>query len=202
MVIDPHGDLVETMLDLVPPSRVVDTIYINPADTAYPFALNPIGSTAGLSASLMASALLSVLKKAWPDFWGPRLEYVLRSSLLSLFSLKAATLLDLHRLLVDFEFRQRLVSRLKDPQLLQFWHQEFAAYTKTFRTEAVAPIVNKIGQYLTTPLVRHIIGQRTSAVSCRTVMDDGRIVLANLARAAAARMSRGSWDHCTSTRSN
>jgi Type IV secretion-system coupling protein DNA-binding domain len=182
MVIDPHGDLVETILDLVPPSRVVDTIYINPADTAYPFALNPIDTTAGLSASLMASALLSVLKKAWPDFWGPRLEYVLRSGLLSLFYLKGATLLDLHRLLVDLEFRQRLVSRLNDPQLLQFWHQEFAAYTKTFRTEAVAPIVNKIGQYLTTPLVRHIIGQRTSAVSFRTVMDDGRIVLANLAK--------------------
>jgi hypothetical protein len=182
MVIDPHGDLVETILDLVPPSRVVDTIYINPADTAYPFALNPIDTTAGLSPSLMASALLSVLKKAWPDFWGPRLEYVLRSSLLSLFNLKGATLLDLHRMLVDLEFRQRLVSRLKDPQLLQFWHQEFAAYTKTFRTEAVAPIVNKIGQYLTTPLVRHIIGQRTSAVSFRTVMDDGGIVLANLAK--------------------
>ena len=66
-----YGDLVETMLDLVPPSRVADTIYINPADTAYPFALNPIDSTTGLSASLMASALLSVLKKAWPDFWGP-----------------------------------------------------------------------------------------------------------------------------------
>jgi hypothetical protein len=158
MVIDPHGNLVETILDLVPPSRVADTIYINPADTAYPFALNPIDTTAGLSASLMASALLSVLKKARPDFWGPRLEYVLRSSLLSLFSLKGATLLDLHRLLVDIEFRQRLVSRLGDPQLLQFWQKEFAAYTKTFRTEAVAPIVNKIGHYLTTPLVRHIIG--------------------------------------------
>jgi hypothetical protein len=182
MVIDPHGDLVETILDLVPPSRVADTIYINPADTAYPFALNPIDITAGRSASLMASALLSVLKKAWPDFWGPRLEYMLRSSLISLFTLKGATLLDLHRLLVDSEFRQRLVSRLRDPQLLRFWHQEFAAYTKTFRTEAVAPIVNKIGHYLTSPLVRHIIGQRTSSVSFRTVMDDGGIVLANLAK--------------------
>jgi hypothetical protein len=173
---------VETILDLVPPSRVLDTIYINPADTAYPFALNPIDTTAGLSPSLMASALLSVLKQAWPDFWGPRLEYVFRSSLPSLFNLKGATLLDLHRLLVNLECRQRLVSRLKDPQLLQFWHQEFAASTKTFRTEAVAPIVNKVGQYLTTPLVRHITGQRTSAVSFRTVMDDGGIVLANLAK--------------------
>jgi hypothetical protein len=107
---------------------------------------------------------------------------VLRSSLISLFSLKGTTLLDLHRLLVDLDFRQWLVARIKDPQLLQFWHKEFAAYTKTFRTEAVSPIVNKIGQYLTTPLVRRIVGQRTGTVSFRTIMDGGHIVLANLAK--------------------
>jgi hypothetical protein len=182
MLIDPHGDLVETVLDLVPPSRVADTMYFNPADTAYPFALNPLDTTDALPAPLLASALLSVLKKAWPEFWGPRLEYVLRSSLLTLFSIKGATLLDLHRLLVDVDFRQRLVGRIKDPQLLQFWHREFGAYTKTFRIEAVSPIVNKTGQYLTTPVVRHIIGQRSSAVSFRTLMDTGQVFLANLAK--------------------
>ncbi len=122
------------------------------------------------------------MKEAWPDLWGPRLKYVLLSSLLWLFSLNGATSLDLHRFLVELECRQRLGSRLRDPQFLQFWHQEFATYTKTFRTEVMAPIVNKIGQYLTTPLVRHIIGRRTSAVSCRTVIDAGGIVLANLAK--------------------
>jgi len=182
MVIDPHGDLVETVLDLVPLSRVADTIYFNPADTAYPFALNPIDTAPELSPSLVASALLSVLKKAWPEFWGPRLEYVLRSSLLSLFSMQGATLLDLHRLLVDTEFRQRLVARIRDPQLLQFWHKEFAAYTKTFRTDAVSPIVNKIGHYLPTPLVRNIVGQHTGTLSFRTIMDEGHIFLANLAK--------------------
>jgi type IV secretion system coupling TraD/TrwB family protein len=182
MLIDPHGDLVETMLDLVPPTRLADTIYFNPADTSYPFALNPLDTAAGLSAPLLTSSLLSVLKKAWPEFWGPRLEYVLRSSLLTLFSIKGATLLDLHRLLVDADFRQTLVGRIRDPQLLQFWHQEFAAYTKTFRTEAVSPIVNKTGQYLMTPLVRHIIGQRSSAISFRAVIDTGQVFLANLAK--------------------
>jgi hypothetical protein len=130
----------------------------------------------------LASALLSVLKKAWPEFWGPGLEYVLRSSLLTLFSLKGATLLDLHRLLVDADFRQRLVGRIRDPQLLQFWHREFGAYTKTFRIEAVSPIVNKTGQYLSTPLVRNIIGQHSTAMSFRSLMDEGRILLANLSK--------------------
>ena len=182
MLIDPHGDWVETILDLVPPSRVADTIDFNPADTSYPVALNPLDTAAGLSAPLLTSSLLSVLKKAWPEFWGPRLEYVLRSSLLTLFSIKGATLLDLHRLLVDADFRQTLVGRIRDPQLLQFWHQEFGASTKTFRTEAVSPIVNKSGQYLTTPLVRPIIGQRSSAVSFRALIDQGQVFLANLAK--------------------
>jgi hypothetical protein len=182
MVIDPHGDLVEAVLDLVPPHRVPDTIYFNPADTAYPLAFNPLDCMTGLPASLVASGMLSVLKKSWPEFWGPRMEYVLRSSLVSLLSTPHATLLDLHRLLVDLPFRQQIVSRLTDPQLLQFWYKEFATYTPGFRTEAVSPIVNKTGQYLTIPLLRNILGQRYSALSLRTLMDQGAIVLANLAK--------------------
>jgi hypothetical protein len=93
-----------------------------------------------------------------------------------------ATLLDLHRLLVDLPFRQQIVSRLTDPQLLQFWYKEFATYTSGFRTEAVSPIVNKTGQYLTLPLLRNILGQRQSAFALRTLMDHGTIILANLAK--------------------
>ncbi len=182
MVIDPHGDLVEGLLDLVPLHRVPKTIYINPADTAYPLALNPLDCTTGLPVSLVATGMLSVLKKTWPEFWGPRMEYVLRSSLLTLLSAPQMTLLDLHRLLVDLPFRQQIIQRVTDPQLLQFWHKEFATYTSHFRTEAISPIVNKTGQYLTSPLVRNLLGQRQSALVLRTVMDQGAIVLANLAK--------------------
>jgi len=182
MVIDPHGDLVEALLDLIPPHRVPDTIYFNPADTSYPLAFNPLDCTTSLPASLVASGMLSVLKKTWPEFWGPRMEYVLRSSLVSLLNTPHTTLLDLHRLLVDLPFRQQIVNRLIDPQLLQFWYKEFATYTSGFRTEAVSPIVNKTGQYLTMSLLRNILGQRCSAFSLRTLMDQGAIVLANLAK--------------------
>jgi hypothetical protein len=126
--------------------------------------------------------MLSVLKKTWPEFWGPRMEYVLRSSLLTLLRTPHATLLDLHRLLVDMPFRQQIVSRLTDPQLLQFWYKEFGTYTSGFRTEAVSPIVNKTGQYLTMPLLRNILGQRRSALPLHTLMDHGTIILANLAK--------------------
>jgi Helicase HerA, central domain len=182
MVIDPHGDLVETLLDLVPPHRVPTTIYFNPADTAYPLAFNPLDYSTGLPASLVASGMLSVLKKTWPEFWGPRLEYVLRSSLSTLIHTPHATLLDLHRLLVDLPFRQQIISRLTDPQLLQFWYKEFATYSAGFRTEAVSPIVNKTGQYLTIPLLRNILGQRKSALALHTLMDAGTIILVNLAK--------------------
>jgi len=181
-VIDPHGDLVEALLDLVPPHRVQETIYFNPADTAYPLAFNPLDCTTKLSASLVASGMLSVLKKTWPEFWGPRMEYVLRSSLLTLLHTPHATLLDLHRLLVDLPFRQQIICRLTDPQLLQFWYKEFAAYTSGFRTEAISPIVNKTGQYLTMPLLRNILGQHRSAFALPALMDHASIVLANLAK--------------------
>jgi hypothetical protein len=116
MVLDPHGDLVESLFDLVPLHRVPDTIYLNPADTAYPLAFNLLDCTTGLSASFVTNGMLAVLKKTWPEFWGPRMEYVLRSSLLTLLRTPHATLLDLHRLLVDLPFRQQIISRLNAVQ--------------------------------------------------------------------------------------
>jgi len=157
MVLDPHGDLVEALLDLVPLHRVPETIYVNPADTAYPLALNPLDGAAALPPHLVATGMMAVLKKTWPEFWGPRMEYVLRASLLTLLSTPQTTLLDLHRLLVHLPFRQQIIRRVTDPQLLQFWHKEFATYTSHFRTEAISPIVNKTGQYLTTPLLRNLL---------------------------------------------
>src|SRR5262249_13332190 len=152
MVIDPHGDLVESLLDLVPLHRVPETIYFNPADTPYPLAFNPLDCTAGLPASPVASRVLSVLQKTWPEVWGPRMAYVLRATLLTPLRTPHTTLPDLHRLLVDLPFRQQIVNRLTDPQLLQFWYKEFASYTSGFRMEAISPIVNKTGQYLTIPM--------------------------------------------------
>lgn len=182
MVIDPHGDLVEEILDLVPASRVPDTIYFNPADTAYPIGYNPLDSLGGMPPPLQASGILSVLKKNWPEFWGPRMEYVLRSSLLSLLSTPERTLLDLHRLLVDADFRKEIVKSVTDPQIEQFWRKEFAAYSAGFRMESLSPIVNKTGQYLTNPTLRNIIGQQRSSFSLRKIIDTGGVFLANLSR--------------------
>jgi len=182
IVLDPHGDLVEGILALVPAERLRDTLYFNPADTAYPVAFNPMDHGGTLPAALIASGIIGVLRKHWPEFWGPRMEYILRASLLTLLASPGATLLDLHRLLVDTPFREHLVQRVTDPQLLQFWKKEFASYPVRFRTEAVAPIVNKTGQYLTMPMLRYILGQPKSAFSLRSLMDQGGIFLANLAK--------------------
>lgn len=133
----PMGILWRTSLALVPAERLRDTVYFNPADTAYPVAFNPLDHGGTLPAALVAAGIIGVLRKHWPEFWGPRMEYILHASLLTLLASPGATLLDLHRLLVDTPFREHLVQGVTDPQLLQFWKKEFASYTSRFRTEAV-----------------------------------------------------------------
>lgn len=182
MLIDPHGDLADAALDLVPQTRIADTIYFNPADTDYPMAFNPLDVSAGVPPSLVAGGLIATLKKTWPEFWGPRMEYILRAALLTLLAVPGATLLDLHRLLVDVPFREGIVAMVKDPQLLQFWHQEFSSYARSFRAETVSPILNKSGQFLLSTTLRHILGQRRSSFSLRGLMDEGGVFIANLAK--------------------
>ena len=181
MLIDPHGDLVERILNMVPLRRMKDVLYFDPADIDYPIAFNVL-EPMGLSPELVASGIMGALRKTWPEFWGPRMEYLLRSSLLTLVQYPGATLLDLHRLLVDGDFRHRVVSGIRDPQLEQFWKKEFELYAGNFRTEAVAPIANKTGQYLTSPMLRNLFGQRVNLVRLHELIDTGGIFLANLAR--------------------
>ncbi|MCI0529235.1 MAG: type IV secretion system DNA-binding domain-containing protein, partial [Nitrospira sp.] len=144
-VIDPHGDLVESILDYVPDSRIKDVIYFNPADVEYPIAFNVLETVSAVHRPLVASGLISVFKKIWSEFWGPRLEYVLRNALLALLERAETTLLDLPRLLTDEDFRMGLVAEITDPVVRTFWEKEYERYPKVFRTEAISPVQNKIG---------------------------------------------------------
>jgi hypothetical protein len=166
----------------VPASRVNDTVYFNPSDMAYPVALNLLEPMANIPAPVIAGGILAALRKTWPDFWGPRMEYVLRSAILTLLEFPQSTIVDLHRLLADERFRKLIVRRVRDPQLKQFWEKEFGMFTGMFRNEAVSPILNKTGQYLSTPMLRNILGQRERSLSLRDLMDRGAVILVNLAR--------------------
>lgn len=181
-VVDPHGDLVERVLRFVPRRRLNDVVYVNPADLDYPVAFNVMEAVNPARRHLVASGLIAVFKKLYGDTWGPRLEYILRNTVLALLEHEHATLLGITRMYVDDDFRRRIVSRVRDDVVRVFWTEEFEGYTKQFRSEAVAPIQNKIGQFLSSPLIRNIVGQVCSTIDLRRVMDEGKILLLNLSK--------------------
>jgi len=178
--LDPHGDCVQRILDYIPKERINDVIYFNPTDVNHPIGFNPLEKVSWEQRHLTAISLLSIFKKIWVDAWSARMEYILTNALLALLEWPKATLLDVNRLLADEKFRNLVVDNLKDEVVKAFWLQEFNKYHKQFRTEAIAPIQNKIGQFITNPLIRNIIGQEESAFDLREIMDQGKIFLANL----------------------
>jgi hypothetical protein len=181
-LLDPHGDLVEQVLDHVPSRRINETIYFNPADVEYPIAFNPLYHTDRSQKHLVASGLVQVFKKTWSDSWGPRLEYVLRNAILALLDGTGHSLLGVARMLVDDRFRARVVAGVKDPVVRQFWVKEFEEYPRVFRTETISPIQNKVGQFLSNSLVRNIVGQVTTKFDLLKVLDTGGILLMNLSK--------------------
>lgn len=181
-LIDPHGDLAGEILDSVPSSRVNDVIYLKPADLEYPVAFNPLENVTRDQRHLVTSGIISTLKKVWSDSWGPRLEHILRNALLTLLENPESTLLDVPKLLTDEAFREQAVRRLTHPQVRAFWFSEFARYSAWMKSEAVSPILNKVGQLLTSLPLRNIVGQRKSALNFRRIMDEGKIFVANLSK--------------------
>ena len=181
-IIDPHGDLAEEVLNLIPQSRIQDVIYFNPADTEYPIAFNPLDKADPESYHLVVSGLISVFKKIWPEFWGPRLEHILRHSILTLLEYPNSSLLDLPRLLTDKEFRADVLKHVRNQHVRDFWFNEFEKYSAWLRSEAVSPILNKVGQFLTSAPLRNIVGQRENMFELRQVMDEGKILIVNLAK--------------------
>ncbi len=181
-VVDPHGDLVEKVLDYIPNNRVNDIIYFNPADVDFPIAFNAIEAVNPTYRHLVASGLLGVFKKMWADSWGPRLEYVLRNCILSLLEYPGSTLLGINRILVDKVYRRKIITKLSDPIIKAFWMDEFAQYSNQFRTEAISPIQNKVGQFLSSSIIRNIVGQPKSTIDMRELMDQEKVLLLNLSK--------------------
>lgn len=161
-VIDPHGDYALSILRRIPASRAEDVIYFNPADVEYPIAFNPMEVTDPKLRTHTASELIGVLKRMF-ESWGPRLEYILRYSLLALLEYPDATMLDITSILTDKKFRNEVLSYVNDPVVRQFWQVEFASWNDKFAAEAVAPVLNKVGAFTANPVVRNIIGQPKSS---------------------------------------
>jgi hypothetical protein len=182
-LLDPHGDLAEAALAHVPRVRTNDLVYINPADAERPIGFNPLSRVPDDLKPIVADGVVSAFRHVWPDSWGPRLDYILTNAVRALLDVPGATLLMLPRLLIDEGFRVRLVEHhVGDPVVRSFWVNEYAGYTDSFRSEAVAPIQNKIGKALMVPSLRNMLAQPKSTISFRRLMDEGAIVICNLSK--------------------
>lgn len=181
-LLDPHGDLAEDLLDHFPPSRADDLVYFHPADADFPIGINPLARVAPEDRHLVTAGLVSAFKSIWRENWGPRLEYILANAIAALLEAPNTSLLGINRMLSDESYRAWVIRQLRDPFVHAFWTNEFSQYDPRFLREAVAPIQNKLGQLLLSPLLRNVLGQVRTKVNLRFMMDNRRVFIANLAK--------------------
>ena len=181
-VIDPHGDLAEDLLNHIPPRRADDLVYFDPADLEFPIGFNPLANVPLDERPLVASGIVEAFKTIWGDSWGPRMAYILYNCIAALLDCGNTSLLGVNRMLVDATYRRWVVKQIEDPFIRKFWEVEFESYDPRFRREAIAPIQNKVGALLQSPIIRNILGQVRNKVSIPFMMDDSRIFIANLSK--------------------
>jgi CxxC-x17-CxxC domain-containing protein len=181
-VIDPHGEFADKMLEAVPTNRVNDVIYFNPADVEYPIAFNILEAVEEDKKNLIASGMMGVFKKIWPDVWSARMEYILNNTILALLDYPGSTMLGVSRMMSDSDFRKRVYPAIKDPVVKGFWINEFDKWDDKFRKEAVSAIQNKVGQFLSSSVIRHVVGQPKSSIDLRDIMDNQKILIINLSK--------------------
>lgn len=182
-VIDPHGDLSEILLDYIPSFRINDVAYLDPSDTTHPFHINPLEIKDPEHMELVASGFVAIFYKLYGHSWGPRLEYILRNCILTLLEIPHATMLMIPELLTNDDFRNRkIVPKLRDTILTNFWQHEFDKMHPRLKSEAISPILNKVGQFISSPMIRGIIGNPTSTIDLEEVMNKKKILILNLSQ--------------------
>ena len=181
-VIDPHGSLAKDALGSVPSRRAHEVVYLDPADIERPIGFNPLYGIDPDQHPVAADGVVSAFHHVWPDSWGPRLEYLLTHAIRALLCNPGSTLLGVPRLFTDDAYRTRILARVRDPVLLAFWRNEWDAYDARFKSEATAPILNKLGKVLADNRLRNIVAQPKSTIDLRRIMDEGRILIVNLAK--------------------
>lgn len=179
-VVDPHGELIEHILRFIPDERINEVVYFNPDDREFPLAFNLLESVSSDMRSVVASGLMSIFTKLWANVWSARMEYILRNSILAALEIPNATLLSIMRLLNDSAYRKFAYEHITDPVVKDFFINEYDKYDAKFRQEAIAPIQNKVGQFLSSSTIRNIVGQPKSTFNLTDIMDSGKIFLVDL----------------------
>lgn len=181
-VLDPHGDLVDAVMKYIPKHRIKDVCLFNPADIDFPVAFNPLEQVPPEYRVRVTIGFVEIFKKVFGNNWSPRLEHVLRYTTLALLDSPNTSVLSILKMLSDKNYRQKIVSRIQDSVVKNFWVNEFAAWSEKFDNEAIMPILNKVGQFVATSLIRNIMGQMVNKIDIRGMMDEGKIFLARLSK--------------------
>ncbi len=181
-LLDPHGDLALDLLDAIPRCRTRNTIYFNPSDLARPVGFNPLNNVPISRRAVATDGMLAAFKHQWSDSWGPRLEHILFNAVRLLLDMPRSSLLAIPRLLTDAGYRQRVLRHATDPVNVAFWNNEFNAWNERYRTEAIAPVLNKVNRFLSAPAIRNCLGQTKQTIDLRRIMDEGQLLIANLSK--------------------
>jgi hypothetical protein len=182
VIVDPHGEFADKVVDSIPAERIKDAIIIDPSDTDWPISFNPLEQVGEAFRGLVASGFVGVLKKIFGDSWGPRLEYILRNTTLALLESPNSTMMGIPRMLTDRPYRESVVANVTDPVVRAFWQYEWNGMEPKQQSEAIGPILNKVGQFLSSSMIRNLTCQPTSTVNFRKAMDEKKILVVNLSK--------------------
>lgn len=177
---DPHGDLVRQVYALIPAERRADIVFINAPDPESIVRFNPLSGIPAQRRAFATAGFVEVLKKLWPDDWGPRLEHLVRNVILTLLESESASLAAIPALLSDRDFRKELVAKVETGAVREFWTKEYERYSPAFRAVVVAPLQNKLGALLTDPNLHRVLIDEGDQLDVRAAMDSGKILLVNL----------------------
>lgn len=181
-VIDPHGEFIDDILNFIPENRIEDVCIIDPSDFEFPSSFNPLSNTDKTFKHQLTQGLIEVLKKQFGANWTPRLEHVFRFTVLALLDYPHATMRGMISMLTDRNYRQKVVEYIEDDMVKRFWAIEFADWSEKFDTDAIIPLVNKLGQFLSDPMLRNIFGQKENKIDIEKLMNERKILLINLSK--------------------
>ena len=184
-VVDPHGDLVDTVLSYVPDNRLEDVIYFDPSDTDKPMGLNMLEYKDDSQKDFVVQDMIRIFEKLFPpEMIGPMFEHNMRNVMLTLMADKehAGTIVDIPRMFTDTEFQKYKISKLTDANVRLFWEKEMAKTSDFHKSEMLGYLVSKVGRFVENEMLRNIIGQEKSAFDIREAMDNKKILLVNLAK--------------------
>lgn len=183
ILMDPHGDLAQEVLNLIPESRAKDVVFFDPSDVEYPIGFNPMEGVGSFEfRQNIVAGFISIFKKLFGLNWNERFEHVLRYTTLALLEYPQASILGIPRMLTDNLFRQDVISYITDPLVKKFWTTEFSAWNEQFASEAIVPIINKIGQFVANPMIRNIVGQAKTGFSLDEIMNQEKILIVNFSK--------------------